>query len=503
MTTPLEDTRAFKAIDLGHETDTPITRVSAGVIAVNGSTVLTGAAPAVTTIELGHASDTTLERASAGVMSVQGKSVYMAAGTDVAVTDGGTGVSTLAAGGIVVGNGTSDVNVVAPGAATEILVGGGAGLAPAWGTDIPTAVTIGSAYITRVGGTDVTVADGGTGASTLADGGLVIGNGTDAVEVVAAGTTSQILVGGGASTAPVWGTDIPTAVTVGTKYVYRADGTDVAVADGGTGASTATGGFDALSPMTTIGDIVYGGASGTGTRLAAGTTGYILTSNGAAAPTWDNPLSYGEMYMYESDETLTIDVAGEYHAAVGVYSAGDLEGFTFQAGKTGAISATSTDAGSTVTITSATHTLSAGDFVQITGTTSYNDTYEVQSADTNTFVINETNSTADEGGGDSEWDEGDHLIAGANAVGKYLIDCTMTLSAGAATKEWKVEPVRNATHVDKASFIITTAGSTHNSSMGSAITDVAVGDRFWVIIKNITDTTNMAYENANMKITRL
>ena len=46
-------------------------------------------------IQLGHDSDTTLARASSGVMSVEGKSVYMAGGTDVAVADGGTGLSAL------------------------------------------------------------------------------------------------------------------------------------------------------------------------------------------------------------------------------------------------------------------------------------------------------------------------------------------------------------------------------------------------------------------------
>ncbi len=39
MTTPLEDIRAFKAIDLGHETDTRIARVSAGVISVGGQAI--------------------------------------------------------------------------------------------------------------------------------------------------------------------------------------------------------------------------------------------------------------------------------------------------------------------------------------------------------------------------------------------------------------------------------------------------------------------------------
>ena len=65
------------------------------------------------------------------------------------------------------------------------------------------------------------------------------------------GTTSQILVGGGAGSAPVWGTDIPTAVTIGSKYVYRADGTDIPIADGGTGQSTAAGAFGALKQAAT------------------------------------------------------------------------------------------------------------------------------------------------------------------------------------------------------------------------------------------------------------
>jgi hypothetical protein len=41
------------------------------------------------------------------------------------------------------------------------------------------------------------------------------------------------------------------------------------------------------NPMTTQGDIIYGGASGLPTRLAAGTSTHVLTSNGAgAAPSW-------------------------------------------------------------------------------------------------------------------------------------------------------------------------------------------------------------------------
>ena len=61
--------------------------------------------------------------------------------------------------------------------------------------------------------------------------------------------------------------------------------TDLAIADGGTGASTKAAAFDALSPMTSSGDIIYGGASGTGTRLAKGSDGQVLTL-ASGVPSW-------------------------------------------------------------------------------------------------------------------------------------------------------------------------------------------------------------------------
>ena len=62
----------------------------------------------------------------------------------------------------------------------------------------------------------------------------------------------------------------------------------VAIANGGTGQTTKTAAFDALSPMTTAGDIIYGGASGTGTRLAKGTDGQVLTLS-SGLPSWATP----------------------------------------------------------------------------------------------------------------------------------------------------------------------------------------------------------------------
>jgi hypothetical protein len=62
----------------------------------------------------------------------------------------------------------------------------------------------------------------------------------------------------------------------------------VAIANGGTGASTKFSGFNALSPMTTKGDLIYGENSGEGTRLPKGSEGQVLTMK-SGLPSWQNP----------------------------------------------------------------------------------------------------------------------------------------------------------------------------------------------------------------------
>ena len=64
----------------------------------------------------------------------------------------------------------------------------------------------------------------------------------------------------------------------------------------------------------------------------------------------------------------------------------------------GTITATSTSAGATVNVTSASHGLATDDRVTISGTTSYNDDYSITLVDANTFTISETNSESTETG---------------------------------------------------------------------------------------------------------
>lgn len=56
------------------------------------------------------------------------------------------------------------------------------------------------------------------------------------------------------------------------------------------------------NPMTTLGDTIYGGASGVATRLAAGTSGQLYLSAGGAAPSWTNTITTGKSVVGSADE---------------------------------------------------------------------------------------------------------------------------------------------------------------------------------------------------------
>lgn len=93
----------------------------------------------------------------------------------------------------------------------------------------------------------------------------------------------------------------------------------VSLNKGGTGQTTKAPAFDALQPMTTGGDLIYGGASGTGTRLANGTQGQILTSNGSTnAPLWLTPAFPSPNYILNPNAEVNTTGWATYADAAGV-----------------------------------------------------------------------------------------------------------------------------------------------------------------------------------------
>jgi len=118
-------------------------------------TASTSVAVQLGTIELGHASDTTIARSGSGDITIEGNAVYRAGGTDVPVADGGTGRSTLTSGYALLGNGTGTVQMINSTADSTLLVGNGSTMVAETGATLRTSIgcnpVTGSSSITTLG----------------------------------------------------------------------------------------------------------------------------------------------------------------------------------------------------------------------------------------------------------------------------------------------------------------------------------------------------------------
>jgi hypothetical protein len=142
-------------------------------------------------------------------------------------------------------------------------------------------------------GTAISPTYGGTGvnngSNTVTLGANFAVAGANAVTITGA-------VGGSSVTLPASGTLVNSAVatlsslaSIGTITTGVWNGTAIDIAHGGTGQTSKTAAFDALSPNTTTGDVTY--RNGTNNvRLPVGSTGDVLTVSGGV-PVWSSTAS--------------------------------------------------------------------------------------------------------------------------------------------------------------------------------------------------------------------
>ena len=286
----------------------------ADVSAANGVPVFAAGVPTVTnaptvgTLEVGGTTDATISRAGAGDIAVEGNVVYRAGGTDVPVTDGGTGRSTGGTAYCLVATGTTATGAqqtLGSGATTDILVGGGASALPVWTTATgsgapvratsPTLTTpnIGAATATSVNGVSLT--NGGSGALTV----------TGTAAVSGTNTGDQTSVTGNAGTA----TALATARSI---YGNNFDGTAaltqvIASTYGGTG-----NGFTKFTgPTTSEKTFTLPNASATVLTDNAAVTVAQGGTGGATAAAARSGLGFTTLNTTATSGTVTIDCAAD------------------------------------------------------------------------------------------------------------------------------------------------------------------------------------------------
>lgn len=153
-------------------------------------------------------------------------------------------------------------------------------------------ITTAGTFAVTLSGTALPVVNGGTGVTTSTGTGSVVRAISPTLVTPALGMPSAVILSNA--------TGLPLASGV--------TGT-LPIANGGTANTTAAAAFNALSPMTTVGDIIYGGTAGAGTRLAIGSAGNVLTVTGGI-PSWAAPATSGTVTSVALSMPAIFSVAG-------------------------------------------------------------------------------------------------------------------------------------------------------------------------------------------------
>lgn len=180
------------------------------------------------------------------------------------------------------------------GGSTNFLRADGTWAAPAGSGGTVTSVdfSVPASSIFSVSGNPITTSGTIALATTGTSGGIPYFSSTSQISSSALLTANQLVLGGGAGTAPATLGSLGTTTTVlhgnaggapsfgAVSLTADVSGT-LPIGNGGTGQTTASNAFDALSPLTTKGDILA--YSTTNARLPVGTDGFVLTADSTQA----------------------------------------------------------------------------------------------------------------------------------------------------------------------------------------------------------------------------
>ena len=209
---------------------------------------------------------------------------------------------------------------------------------------------------------------------------------------------------------------------------------------------------------------------------------------------------YGEAYIYNSSTATVIETADTPIALRADILTGTVDGFTFAAGSTAAITVYADYSGTvagTVLATS-THGLTTGNIITIRGTTNYNGIFQITVVDLTHFYFTDT-WVADDGA--SDFDQPARLIAGTGAVGTYASTWQMsTAPASACTLIWKMN--RNTVPCYKSTAERKYAINDLDTCSSSCIFTIADGDIIWLSVQS-SDTGNITNKHGEFYLLRL
>lgn len=318
----------------------------AGVQTIN-SGVWTGSSLTQHSLLVGGASSAITSvspSATAGVAFVSNGSGADPVSGTVVVAGGGTGLTSLTAHNLIIGNGTSNATLLAPSGASGIpLISGGSSADPSYGTAL--------------------VAGGGTGLATLTAYAVLAGGTTSTgniQQVSGVGTSGQFLTSNGAASLPTWqsnpsvltiagdsGTATGNTVTLnansncGASVVFTASGStiDLKITDSNSnifiglsagnktlsGLSNLSFGFLSLASLTTgSGNLAFG--SGALSSCTSGTSctaigtnalnAFITGSNNIAIGQASQGLASGVANVSIGDASLE-NTSGSYNSVIG------------------------------------------------------------------------------------------------------------------------------------------------------------------------------------------
>ncbi len=209
---------------------------------------------------------------------------------------------------------------------------------------------------------------------------------------------------------------------------------------------------------------------------------------------------YGEMHLHDNATVTTVNTVDIPHLVQGLFVEQIADGFTFNAGSTGPISAFADYSGTvagTVKATDVAHGLATGAILSQSGTTNYNGIFTITVIDVDNYYFTDA-WVADDATGN--WYEGDNLVVDVGSGGIYFLNLHGFGSSAGANKTFEFELYKNATPQENVEAQVRFSSGDIQTIGGGGIVTLADGDIITLGIIGLTDATDFTLAHTNVSM---